>query len=131
MQFVSKQSSVTLSIFQEFVSALEKKTVEITKTNFKGLQQLCKEFGFDEFSTKLSQFFQLSEDSQKQEIGSPIARMRSAFLNALFQLVVNGSVIDINFAQSLIFPAVREQLSVDGCAGENNRQHEFRSVDST
>jgi hypothetical protein len=50
------QSSVTLLIFQEFISALERKTVKITDTNFTGLQRLCEEFGFGEFAAKLSEF---------------------------------------------------------------------------
>jgi hypothetical protein len=50
------KSSVTLSVFREFVSALEGKDVKITDANFAGLQQLCEEFGFSDFSAKLSEF---------------------------------------------------------------------------
>jgi hypothetical protein len=50
------KSSVTLSHFREFVSVLEGKEVEITDTNFTGLQRLCEEFGFSEFAAKLSEF---------------------------------------------------------------------------
>jgi hypothetical protein len=50
------QSSVPLLIFQEFVSALEDKEVNITNTNFRGLERLCTEFGFHDFSAKLSHF---------------------------------------------------------------------------
>jgi hypothetical protein len=47
---------VTLPHFREFVSPLEGKEVEITDTNFAGLQRLCEEFGFSEFAAKLSEF---------------------------------------------------------------------------
>jgi hypothetical protein len=50
------KSSVTLPHFREFVSGLEGKEVEITDTNFPGLQRLCEEFGFSDFAAKLSEF---------------------------------------------------------------------------
>jgi hypothetical protein len=50
------QSSVTLSHFRAFVSALKGKDVNITSANVRGLQRLCEEFGFTEFSAKLSGF---------------------------------------------------------------------------
>jgi hypothetical protein len=48
------QSSVSLSIFRDFLSALEGKSVQITNANLTKLQQLCEEFDFDEFTAKLS-----------------------------------------------------------------------------
>jgi hypothetical protein len=62
------KSSVTLSHFREFVSALEGKEVEITDTNFTWLQRLYKKFDFSEFAAKLSEFrrsmgFQEAEDA--------------------------------------------------------------------
>jgi hypothetical protein len=50
------QSSVSLSIFQEFLSALEGNPINITDTNFTELDRLCKEFGFSELAAKLSEF---------------------------------------------------------------------------
>jgi hypothetical protein len=50
------KSPVTLPHFREFVSALEGNAVEITDTNFTGLQRLCEEFGFSDFAAKLSEF---------------------------------------------------------------------------
>jgi hypothetical protein len=50
------QSSVSLSIFREFISALEGNAINITDTNFTELQRLCKEFGFSELAPKLSKF---------------------------------------------------------------------------
>jgi hypothetical protein len=50
------QSAVSLSVFREFVSALEGKSVTITNTNFADLQRLCEEFGFDRFIAKLAKF---------------------------------------------------------------------------
>jgi hypothetical protein len=50
------QSSVTLSVFQDFLSALEGKEVKITATNLTGLELLCGEFVFTELTGKLSEF---------------------------------------------------------------------------
>jgi hypothetical protein len=50
------QSSVSLSIFREFLSTLEGNEINITDTNFIGLQRLCEEFGFSEITAKLSEF---------------------------------------------------------------------------
>jgi uncharacterized coiled-coil protein SlyX len=50
------QSSVSLSIFREFLSALEGNAINITNTNLTEFDRLCKEFGFSELSAKLSEF---------------------------------------------------------------------------
>jgi hypothetical protein len=50
------QSRVSLSIFQDFLSALEENAVNATDTNFIGLKRLCKEFDFSELAAKLSEF---------------------------------------------------------------------------
>jgi hypothetical protein len=61
-------SPVSLSIFREFLSALEGTAITLTDTNFRSLQRLSKEFGFSEFETQLSEFrpsvdFKESEDA--------------------------------------------------------------------
>jgi hypothetical protein len=72
MQFVSKESDAggcsVLSLFREFVSALEGKAVKITDTNLTGLSRLCEECGFSEVGPKPSEFcpsmgFQEAEDA--------------------------------------------------------------------
>jgi hypothetical protein len=111
------ESPVSLSIFREFVSALEGNVITITVTNLTGLERLCQEFGFDEFAAKLSKFSPLLKDSQKRQIGTPLSGMRSSLLGESFEFFVNGTVIEIDIAEAAaLFPAVREQLSVDGCA---------------
>jgi hypothetical protein len=50
------QSPVSLSISQEFDSALEGNMVKITDAHFTELEQRCEEFGLDEFGVKLSEF---------------------------------------------------------------------------
>jgi archaellum component FlaC len=50
------QSRVSLSIFRDFLSALEGNAIEITDTNFIGLKRLCEEFVFSELGAKLSEF---------------------------------------------------------------------------
>jgi hypothetical protein len=83
-------------------------TIKITDTTLTAFQRLCEEFGFSEFLTKPS------EDFQNRPIGSSLSRMRDSLLSESFQFIVNESVIDLNLAESLIFPSVREQLLVDG-----------------
>jgi hypothetical protein len=52
------QSSVSLSIFKEFLSALEGNVINlnITDTNLTELARLCDEFGFSELAAKLPKF---------------------------------------------------------------------------
>jgi hypothetical protein len=49
-------SSVSLSIFLEFLSALEGNAINITDTIVTGLDPLCDEFVFTELAAKLSEF---------------------------------------------------------------------------
>jgi hypothetical protein len=88
------QSSVSLSIFHEFISALEGNSVNITVINIDGLNRLCEESGFTEFSSKLCRFSEGSECSSDRQIGSLFNRMRSGFLRESFEFIVNGSVIE-------------------------------------
>jgi hypothetical protein len=107
------QSCVTLSLFREFVSALEGKAVEIMGTSLTGLERLWEEFGFKEFAAKLSE---PSEDSQGRKLGSPLSGVRSALLRESFQFIANGILVESSVAETAaLFPAAREQLSVDGC----------------
>jgi hypothetical protein len=69
------KSSVTLPDFREFVSALEGKAVEITDTNFRGLQRLCEEFGFSEFAAKLSEFRPAMGFQEAADAGGRIAAL--------------------------------------------------------
>jgi hypothetical protein len=114
------QSPVSLSIFREFVTSLKGKTVNVTTTNLIGLEQLCEEFGFSEFSSKLSnfsKFFGFSEASQRRQIGSQLSELGKIFLREAFEFIVNGSEFEREVCESAaLFGAVREQLSVDSCA---------------
>jgi hypothetical protein len=111
------QSSISLSIFREFVSTLEGKSITITNTNLIGLEQLYEEFGFSDLSAKLSNFKSRSESSQGRQFESQFTGMRNAHLREAFQFIVNGIEIESDFAESAtFFPTVREQLSVDSCA---------------
>jgi hypothetical protein len=60
------QSFVSLSIFREFISALEGNVINITNTNLTELDRLCHDFGFSEFAAKLSEF-RPSMDFKKAE----------------------------------------------------------------
>jgi hypothetical protein len=50
------QSPVSLSIFREFLSALEGNAINITDANYTELERLCNEFGFTEVAAQLSEF---------------------------------------------------------------------------
>jgi hypothetical protein len=114
------QSSISLSTFREFVSGLEGNSMNITNTNSIGLESLCEEFGFSELSLKLSKFkfrSERSEGSQGQQLGNRIVGIGSAQLRESIEFIVNGRVIERDFAESAaLFVSVREQLSVDSCA---------------
>jgi hypothetical protein len=73
------QSSVSLSLFREFLSALDGKAIKITDTNYTELERLCDEFGFSDLAAKLSEF-RLSIDFQKEETEDADARGRIAIL---------------------------------------------------
>jgi hypothetical protein len=111
------QSPVSLSIFRESVSALEENAIKITDTDFKELQRLCEEFGFEEFAAKLSKFSQPSEDSQKRQIRTSCARMQGALLSESFLFFAKGAEITSDVAETIALSrAVRDQLSIDGRA---------------
>jgi hypothetical protein len=55
------QSSIPLKIFQDFTSALEGQSIQITTANFSSLSALCEEFGFETVSAKLYPFVDSGE----------------------------------------------------------------------
>jgi hypothetical protein len=78
---------------------------------------LCEEFSFSEFPVNLSELFQLSNDSQRRQIGSPLARIRNALLSESFQFVVDGALIEIEIAEgAALFPTVPNSFPLmDAC----------------
>jgi hypothetical protein len=50
------KSQVSLADFREFVAALKGQPVTITNGNFRGLSQLCEEFGSQDLAIQLSEF---------------------------------------------------------------------------
>jgi hypothetical protein len=46
------QSLVSLSVFREFISAIEGNTIKITDTSFTELHRLCEKFDFSELTAK-------------------------------------------------------------------------------
>jgi hypothetical protein len=94
------QSPVSLSIFWEFVSALNGHTVKITNTNFPELQLLSQEFGFKELSAQLSRFWQLLQNDMQQRIAAPFARIRSSHLSESFLFVINEAVIESDLTKA-------------------------------
>jgi hypothetical protein len=73
------QSSVSLSTFREFLSALKGNAINITDTNYTELDRLCNEFGFTEVAAKLSEF-RPSIDFKEGEAEDANARGRIAVL---------------------------------------------------
>jgi hypothetical protein len=73
------ESSVSLSTFREFLSALEGNAINITDTNVTELHRLCNEFGFTELAAKLSEF-RPSMDFKEPEAEDADARGRIAAL---------------------------------------------------
>lgn len=69
---------------------------------------------FNEFAPKLWKFFQSWEDSQRRQIGSRFAGVRSGLLSESCLFLANGAVIESSTVQAP-FPVVREQLSFDEC----------------
>jgi hypothetical protein len=77
------QSFASLSIFQEFISALKGTSINITDTDFTELHRLCEEFDFSEIAANLSKFrrsmdFKEAEEATAegqavQEVRSPVA----------------------------------------------------------
>jgi hypothetical protein len=110
------KSPVSLSIFRDFVGELEGNPMKITATNLKELQRLCDEFGFGEFSAKLSKFFDFSNCLERRQFANAFAGMRSVSLNESIEFIMNRRVIEMEISEAIaLFPSVREQLSVDGC----------------
>jgi hypothetical protein len=118
-------SPVSLSIFREFISALEGATVKITNNNFSGLWQLCEEFHFQEFSARLSQFRDFKEAATVEDSET---RMR---LSALEQRMQQHDV-QISVLQAELLRQSRAQESTDtGIAGSTDEVSVLRSVVET
>jgi hypothetical protein len=77
------QSSVPLSVFQDFISAFEGNALQITLANFLGLSRLCEEFGFCDLSAKLTGFEQSLE---QRDMRDAAARAQICVLEEQFLL---------------------------------------------
>jgi hypothetical protein len=71
------QSGVSLEDFQDFVTALEDKPMDIKDRNFLGLSQLSEEFGFQALLAKLSSYRRSAglSDAQTAECRSRISAL--------------------------------------------------------
>jgi hypothetical protein len=107
-----------VSDFQELVSALEGTTVKVINNNFKGLSQLCEEFGFRDLASQLSQFCAFKDFKKETEvqIAIPMAEINHSgtlFVDQ-FLFTSENAIFECSFGQAIaLSPAVREQLSVD------------------
>jgi hypothetical protein len=94
------QCEVSLEELQDFISALEDKSININDRNFPGLSQLSEEFGFEVFLTTLS--------SRRRLPGLPEAQ-RMQYLSRISTLEKQAGQHERQLAafQSLFFAAVR------------------------
>jgi hypothetical protein len=141
-------SSVSLGIFRDFVAALAEMAVEITHENVRGLSLLCSEFGFSALSRKLADFRasgRLGDDESGTTMAGPEGRElqgdrdftgvrrgtspgdplavfhfpHRGLSGRPFTFLVDGREIESDVAEAVaLSPLVREQLSVDACAGK-------------
>jgi hypothetical protein len=81
------KSQVSLDVFNDFISALEDKEVNITSENFDGLSDLSLEFGFGYLSSDLAQW-QESQRPQESEVSTDdgVSRRLLALEELVFQL---------------------------------------------
>jgi hypothetical protein len=73
------------SDFRTFVSALEGKSVAITKDNMGGLSRLCEEFEFGELAGRLSEFRESDELKEDVRLKDLEARKRLSALEERMQ----------------------------------------------
>jgi hypothetical protein len=94
------QSGVSLKDFQDFVTALEDKPINIKDRNFLGLSQLSEEFGFQALLAKFSSYRRSAglSDAQTAECRSRISALEERAGQHERQLAV---------LQSGLFPALR------------------------
>jgi hypothetical protein len=110
-----------VSVFREFVSALEGTMVKVTNNNFSALSQLCEEFHFRDLAAPLSQFRpseDFKEDTEAQ-IAVPMTEINDSgtlFADG-FKFTSDNAIFECSVGQAMTRSlAVREQLSVDACA---------------
>jgi hypothetical protein len=122
------QSDVTLDLFSLFLEAVSGKDIQITNENVSDLSQLCKEFGFRNLSSKLSDIRDsaslplvsagtLSEVPVCRSVSGPVSALRSAIPCCTFLFLINGRHMASDLVEAVILsPAVHEQLLIDSCA---------------
>jgi hypothetical protein len=97
-----------------FVCALTGNAIEITNTNSSDLLKLSEELGFTTLRSEIRSF---PNNSREHHISDAFAQLQNSLLHDSFSFIINGAVINTEFAEAIaLSPAVREQLSVDGCA---------------
>jgi hypothetical protein len=109
----SLKSVVSVADFREFIATLSGRPISITNDNFTGLSLLCKEFGFDSLSSRLSEFRSSPDLSDTFSIEDIDARVR---LSALEEYIDDRdrAIADLQFRisqQSQTFVSVMNRLT--------------------
>jgi hypothetical protein len=117
------QSGVSLEDFQDFVSALEDKPININDRSFPGLSQLSEEFGFQSLLKKLSSHRRSPglSSAQTAECLSRISVLEELAVEGTppdeFTFTINDKVLSTSYVEAvLLSPVVGEQLQVYACA---------------
>jgi hypothetical protein len=74
------RSCVATSSFELFLSAVEDKPVQISKSNYRDLVELCKEFGFSGLASSFSAFERL-DDARESEVLLEVAESEEQCLS--------------------------------------------------
>jgi hypothetical protein len=82
------RSSVSVSDFRRFVSALEGNAVAIAIKNIGGLSLLCEEFGFGDLAVKVSEFQEIGYSTEAAQ-ERPVEVSTVAYANSAYFLVVH------------------------------------------
>jgi hypothetical protein len=95
-------SQVSLASFQDFVSALEDRPIEITIDNYRRFSQLCREFGFQVLASILAR------SHSENRPHSAVSAIGDADVVDQFTFIINVTQFDTTAAEAIaLSPSVR------------------------
>jgi hypothetical protein len=104
--------------FEDFVRALEDKSIKINDKNLPGLSRLSAEFGFHALSAKISDFSNSPDLTTTTAVPLvSVSLLQEGLPCGEFTFIVNDKPFRTSIAEAvLLSPAVCDQLQVDACA---------------